>query len=82
MAQQGSVVGALTDGSGVSPFTPQKFIKDFVADFLISAAAALVAVQVTDVGQVVQTPQVALFAILGAAIRAGYRAALRWATTD
>lgn len=72
---------ALTDGTGISQFTASKFIKDFVADVLLSGAAALVAVQIVDVGSAVATPQVAAFAILGAVIRAGYRAALRWATS-
>jgi hypothetical protein len=76
-----TVVSGLTDGTGVSPITAKKFIKDFFADFLISASAAIIGVQILDVGAAIATPQVAAFAILGAAIRAGYRAALRWATS-
>ena len=34
--QQGTVVGALTDGTGVSPMNPTKLIKDFIADVLLS----------------------------------------------
>lgn len=79
---QGTVVGVLTDGTGVSPFNWTKFIKDFIADVLLSGAAALVAVQVVDVGSALAQPQVAGFAIAGAVIRAAYRAILRWATTD
>jgi hypothetical protein len=82
MADQGTVVGVLTDGTGVSSFTVTKFVKDFIADVLLSGAAALVAVQVVDVGSAIAQPQVAAFALLGAVIRAGYRAVLRWATTD
>ena len=82
MAEQGAVVGGLTDGTGVSAFTPQKLIKDFVADVLLSGAAALAAAQIVDVGSAIQTPEVAAFAVAGAVIRAAYRAALRWATTD
>ena len=82
MAEQGTVVGALTDGTGVSSFTATKVVKDFVADVLLSGAAALVAVQVVDVGSAVAMPQVTAFAILGAVVRALYRAVLRWATTD
>lgn len=78
---QTGVVGTLTDGTGISAITGSKFVKDFVADVLLSGAAALVAVQVVDVGSAVAAPQVAAFALLGAIIRAGYRAALRWATT-
>lgn len=76
---------ALTDGTGVSPITAKKFLKDFVADFLITAAAMLGATSIvgavngipTDVagGVVIAT------GILGAAIKAGYRAVLRWATS-
>ncbi len=77
-----TTVGAvLTDGTGVSNFTASKLIKDFVADVLLSGAAALVAVQITDVGSALATPQVAAFAVLGAVIRAVYRAGLKWATT-
>lgn len=75
-------VGALTDGTGVSPITPTKWIKDFVADVLLSGAAALAAAQIVDVGSAIQTPEVAAFAVAGAVIRSAYRIALRWATTD
>jgi hypothetical protein len=75
------VVSTLTDGTGVSPMTVPKFVKDFVADVLLSGAAALVAVQIVDVGGAVSQPQVAAFALAGAVIRAGYRAVLRWATS-
>jgi hypothetical protein len=78
VASAGSV---LTDGTGVSPGTTRKFVKDFVADFLMSAAAAIIGVQIVDVGGAIATPQVVAFAVLGAAIRAGYRAALRGATS-
>lgn len=75
-------IGAvLTDGTGVSQITATKFVKDFVADVLLSGAAALVAAQVVDVNSAVAAPQVAAFALLGAVIRAGYRAVLRWTTT-
>lgn len=82
MADQNRAVGFLTDGTGVSPFNWTKFLKDFVADVLLSGAAALVAVSVMDVGTAIAQPQVAAFAIAGAVIRAAYRAILRWATTD
>lgn len=82
MADQTGVVGALTDGTGVSAFTASKFVKDFVADVLLSAAAALAAVQIVDVGAAISTPDVAVFAVAGAVIRAAYRAVLRWATSE
>ena len=79
---QGTAVGFLTDGTGVSPFNWTKFLKDFVADVLLSGAAALVAVQIISVDAAVAAPDVAAFALAGAVIRAGYRAVLRWATTE
>ncbi len=82
MADQTGAVAVLTDGTGVSAITPVKFIKDFVADVLLSGAAALVAVQITDVGAAIDNQQVVAFALAGAVIRAAYRAALRWATTE
>lgn len=72
---------ALTDGTGVSAFTSSKVVKDFVADVLLSAAAALVTVNIVSVEQAVAMPQVATFAIIGAVVRAAYRAVLRWATS-
>jgi len=76
-----AVSNALTDGTGVSPLTLLKFIKDFVADFLMTAAAAVVAAGIMTVPTDQPTLYIAGVAILGAAIRAGYRAALRWATS-
>jgi len=78
MADQTGVVGTLTDGTGVSPITWTKFLKDFVADFLMSAAAALTAAQIIDFGSAIQGQETATFAIAGALIRAAYRAVLRW----
>lgn len=72
---------ALTDGTGVSPITAQKLLKDGVADFLLSAAAAIATANITGLQDVVSAPEVAAFAIAGAAVRALYRVALRWATS-
>ena len=63
LPQQGTVVGALTDGTGVSPMNWTKFVKDVVADVLLSGAAALVAVQIVDVGSALATPDVVVFAL-------------------
>jgi hypothetical protein len=82
MADTTGVVGTLTDGTGVSPLTAPKFVKDFVADVLLSGAAALATAQILDLGAAVAAPQVAAFAVAGAVIRAAYRAALRWATSE
>jgi hypothetical protein len=79
---QTGVTGALTDGTGVSALTPTKLVKDLVADILLGGAAALVGAQILDVGGAIAAPEVAAFAVTGAVIRALYRAALRWATTE
>ena len=82
MTQQAAQAGnALTDGTGISRLTGSKVLKDFVADFLISAAAALATVNITGLQSVVDTPQIAAFAVAGAAIHAGSRAVLKWATS-
>lgn len=75
------VANTLTDGTGVSQINVQKLIKDFVADFLITAAAALTTAQLASLQDVATAPNVALFAVAGAAIHAAYRIILRWATT-
>ena len=74
-------VGALTDGTGVSAITGSKFLKDLVADFLLTGAATLATSAILDLGDALQAPDVAAIAVAGAAIRSLYRAALRWATT-
>ena len=61
--------------------SPTKLVKDFVADVLLSGAAAIVSAQIFDVGSAIAQPQVVAFALAGAVIRAAYRAGLRWATT-
>ncbi len=71
----------LTDGTGVSPLTIQKLVKDFVADVLLSGAAALATVGILSLQDAVSTPEVAAFAVAGAVIRAAYRVVLRWATS-
>lgn len=78
---QKGAVGRLTDGTGVSPLTANKLIKDAAADFLLALPAALIAVGITGVPQDTQTGLVAIIAIVGVLVRAAYRAALRWATT-
>lgn len=77
----GGATGALTDGTGVSPITASKLVKDFVADFLLTGAAALATAQIMQLGDALQAPEVAGLAIAGSAIRALYRIVLRWATT-
>lgn len=72
---------ALTDGTGVSALTGSKVLKDLVADFLLTGAAALATAQIVDLGSAFSTPQVAELAVAGALIRVLYRAVLRWSTT-
>lgn len=81
MPAKALVGNALTDGTGVSSITGSKVVKDFVADCLLTGASALVAVNIMSVGDAVQSPQVAVFAVIGAVIRALYRTVLRWATS-
>lgn len=76
-----SIGAVLTDQTGVSKITTSKVVKDLVADVLLSAAAALVAVNVVSLDGAVAQPTVAAFAIGGAVIRALYRAGLKWATS-
>lgn len=64
------------------PVTWQKLVKDFIADALMGAAAALVAVGVTGVDQAAASPAVAAVAIANAVISAAYRLTLKWATSD
>jgi hypothetical protein len=76
-----STGNALTDGTGISALTKSKLAKDLVADFLLTATAALVAVQVTDLNGALAAPTVVWTAVGGALIRTVYRAVLKWATT-
>jgi len=81
---QSAPVSVLTDGTGVSPINATKLVKDFVADFLLTLAAGLGAgagLELLDIGGVIATPDLAVVAVVGALVRAGYRALLRWATT-
>lgn len=76
--------GALTDGTGVSALTGSKVLKDLVADFLLTAAAALGAgatLDALDIGSVIAAPDAAGIAVFGALIRTLYRGILRWAST-
>lgn len=81
MPDQIAPVATLTDGTGVSAITLKKLVKDFVADFLLTGVATLGASTILSLGDALQAPDVAGLAIAGAAIRAGYRVALRWATS-
>ncbi len=76
------VVSTLTDGTGISAITTSKVLKDFVADFLLTAAAALGAgatFEAFDIAQAISTPDVVGIAIAGAFVKALFRVALRWA---
>ena len=80
MADTG-ISGHLTDGTGIGSFTAPKVVKDFIADALISAAAALGAAQVVAIPADTAQASIAAFAICGAVIHALYRAVLKWAQT-
>ena len=76
-----SVGAVLTDQTGISSITSSKVVKDLVADFLLTASAALVAVNVISVDTAAAQPVVVATAIGGALIRVLYRAVLKWATS-
>ena len=82
MTTKQTVGSFLTNGAPMVPLTMVKFIKDFVADALITAAASLSVAQVMDLGGALQAPEVAGIAVGTAVIKAAYRAVLRWATTE
>jgi hypothetical protein len=81
MAGETGVTGTLTDGTGVSGFTVPKVIKDFIVDFLLTAAAGVAAAQLVEIPTNVEQAGIAATAIATAAIKAGYRAVLAWAQT-
>lgn len=76
-----TIGSTLTDGTGVSPITLLKLIKDALADFLLALPGALIVAGVTDVPQDTKALMVATFAVIGVAVKALYRVALRWSTT-
>lgn len=75
------IASALTDGGGITAITGSKLLKDFVADFLLSASAAVVAAGIGGLADATHAPLVLGFALANAAIAAGYRIVLRWATS-
>lgn len=82
--RSGSVTSALTDGTGMSPITGIKLVKDFVLDFLVTVAAGLGAgagLEALDLGTVISAPDLAGIAVASALIKALYRSALRWASS-
>lgn len=72
---------ALTDNTGVSKLSGKKLLKDFVADFLLTAGAAL-GIESFFFPQDEPAAVAVAFGVASALVKAGYRAALRWATTD
>ena len=76
--------GALTDGTGVSPMTGTKIIKDLVFDFIVTALSALGAgatADALDLTVIIGAPEAAAIAIAGALARTLIRAALRWSSS-
>lgn len=71
--------GALTDGTGVSPITVPKVIKDIILDALLSIPVALIAVNVNNLETALAAPMVIAIAVGDSLIRVLYRAALKWA---
>lgn len=75
------VAAVLTDGTQVSPLTPRKLVKDFVADALMGIPPALIAAGVVGIPQDQVALMAAVIAIGGAVVGALYRGALKWATS-
>ena len=78
---QGSIVGALTDQTGVSRITVPKVIKDAIADFLITVPAVFIGLNIANLEGALVVPTAVGLGIADAAIRVVYRTVLRWATT-
>ncbi len=79
--EETGITGALTDGTGISRLTSSKLVKDFVADVLMGAGAALVAINIVSIDSALAAPAVAAVAVGNAVISALYRVVLRWATS-
>lgn len=75
----GGITGTLTDGTGVSKLLASKVIKDLVLDFIITAGAGLVAINVGGVQAALVAPVAVGTALLDAAVRVAVRALIRWA---
>lgn len=84
MGNDGKIAAAqaLTDSTGVSKLTLKKIFKDFIADFLLTAATVLGLDTLNVLPSDQAGWQVFVTGIALAAVKAGYRAVLRWATTD
>lgn len=77
MADTGAT-GALTDGTGVSPLTVPKVLKDFVVDFVKTLAAVFTAAQITGVQGAIDDPHKIAIAVTGALFSTVYRFILKW----
>lgn len=76
MAIRSAIGDTLTGSTGWT-----KWVKDFVADALLSAAAALTTAQIVAIPTNTHDLTIAGFAIGGAIIHAAYRIVLKWATS-
>ena len=74
------VANVLTDGTGVSPITGQKLLKDFVYDLIVGSIAGFATSSYAGVQDVIAAPLPIVFGIANAAIAAIVRIALRWAS--
>lgn len=79
MENQTGVSGTLTDGTGVSPITAPKWVKDLVLDLLLSLPAVFVGLNIADLETAMAMPIAVAISLADAVIRWLYRAALRWA---
>lgn len=73
------VVGALTDGTGVSSLLGSKIIKDLVLDALLSIPVSLAAIQIGGLEAAIVAPVAVTIAVADSLVRVVYRGLLRWA---
>ncbi len=74
----GGMTGTLTDGTGVSKLLASKVFKDLVADFLLTAPAVFVVLNVANLESALTVPASVGLGLADAAIRVIYRALIRW----
>jgi hypothetical protein len=72
------MTGTLTDGTGVSKLLASKVFKDLVADFLLTAPAVFVVLNVANLESALTVPASVGLGLADAAIRVIYRALIRW----
>jgi alkaline phosphatase len=73
-----NVNSTLTDGTGVSPLTVPKVVKDFIIDFTKALAAVFAGMQIGGVQAALDDPHKVLIAVTGAFFSTLYRFIISW----